>query len=245
MGLKFAVGGLEKCSFIDFPGALSAVVFTRGCNLRCGYCHNPALISCEPGAAAGAGGGGGGADAFLDAEAVLRFLAARRGLLGGVVVTGGEPTLQPDLDGFIERVRALGFCVKLDTNGTRPEVLAGLLARGRLDYVALDYKDLPEDYAALTAMREPPRVLGESLALLRQGGVPFELRTTVVWPHHGEARLRQMAGALRPGERWFLQRFRPGQVLDAAAPFQVPDEGELGRIAQALAREFSLGCAVR
>lgn len=234
MQRELLIGGLERCSFIDFPDRLSAVVFTRGCNLCCGYCHNPDLV--QRGRAPGDPG----------VEAVIEFLRARRGLLGGVVVSGGEPTLQAEaLEDFLAQVRALGFSVKLDTNGTRPQVLAQLIDAGLVDYVALDFKDLPAGYADLCGLRESAEMVGDSLSILRSSGRPYELRTTVIWPRHGEQRLRQMASCLVRGERWFLQRYRPGNVLNPNAEFAAPDREALARTAEIFCREFGLACSAR
>ena len=128
-------GGMQRSSTIDFPGALACVLFTRGCDLDCFYCHNRELI---------AGDGGQLAEA-----AVFSFLEKRRGLLDGVVVSGGEPTLQPDLEEFLRRVRPLGYRVKLDTNGRRPALVERLWREGLFDYVAVDVKALPADYPAV------------------------------------------------------------------------------------------------
>ncbi|MDR0966290.1 MAG: anaerobic ribonucleoside-triphosphate reductase activating protein [Myxococcales bacterium] len=234
--VALSIGGLERCSFIDFPGALSAVVFTRGCNLRCGYCHNPVLVS------------GAAVEGDPSAADVLGFLRTRQGLLGGVVVSGGEPTLQFDaLQNFLEQVRALGFAIKLDTNGTRPVCLARLLEARLVDRVALDIKDLPEGYADLCAPREPTSVIDESLELLRGRAVPYELRTTVLWPRHSEERLRQMAArlCLKRGEPWFLQPYRPGALLCPNPGWIAPDEPVLRQMAARISKDLSVDCAVR
>lgn len=226
------IGGLERCSFIDFPGHLCAVVFTLGCNLRCGYCHNPRLVEAR--------------EVAFDADEVLAFLSTRRELLGGVVVSGGEPTIHEDaLADFLARVRPLGFAIKLDTNGTRPRALARLIEAGLVDYVALDFKDLPEGYAGLCGFKGSPAVIERSLSILRGAGLPYELRTTVIAPRHGAERLRRMAGYLVSGERWFLQRYRPGTVLDPASGFTAPDMEALARTAERLGREFGLACSAR
>ncbi len=230
---KLLIGGMERASFIDFPGRVSAVVFTRACNLRCGYCHNPVLVREAEGLS-------------LDEDQALAFLNERRGLLGGVVVSGGEPTLQPEaLRAFLRRVRAMGFATKLDTNGTRPEVLALLIEESLVDYVALDFKDLPEGYAELCDMREEAAVIESSLAILRRSGLAYELRTTVILPRHDEARLTAMAGRLQRGERWFLQRYRPGDVLAQDADFTAPDRESLNQLAERFRAEFGLDCAAR
>lgn len=233
MSGALAIGGLEKCSFVDFPGRLAAVVFTRGCNLRCRYCHNPALVAFE----------GSGSD--LDESAVLEFLETRVGLLSGVSVTGGEPLCQNALGPFLRRVRGLGFKVKLDTNGTMPERLDDLLGSpDRPDYVAMDFKDVPDGYGALCGVGAGSRV-AESLQVLRRQGVPFELRTTVCGGYHDAARLEAMAAVIGKGEKWFLQRFHPGTTLDPSADFTAPDVDALKSFAQRMAREREIDCQVR
>lgn len=199
------IGGIERCSWIDYPGRLSAVVFLRGCNLRCPYCHNPALLSRS------------GAIAVSEGE-LLTFLAARRGRLDGVVFSGGEPTLDPRLRRLIEATRRAGFGVKLDTNGTRPDVLATLLGDGLLDYVALDLKDEPTAYAEWLGVNAAPEALVRSLELVKISGIDHELRTTVVESRHDLARLDRMARWAAGSRRWLLQRCRPR----AAPPSPLP-----------------------
>lgn len=189
------LAGLQACTFQDYPGRMACIVFTQGCDLRCPYCHNP-----------GTRPGHGGQN--LSEVDVLEFLDKRRGKLGAVVVSGGEPCLQGDLAEFLRELKERGLAVKLDTNGTRPAVLANLLARKLVDYVAMDLKDLPQNYPGwlgdVPAMR-----LEASLGLLRESGVAHEFRTTVVAPHLDLGRLREM-GRLVRGSRWLLQEARTG-----------------------------------
>jgi len=189
------IGGLVRCSFVDFPGCLSAVVFLRGCNLRCPYCHNAGLL--DP-----------AGPVAIDTDALCAFLASRRGRLDGVVVSGGEPTLQPDLAGLLTRIRALGFRVKLDTNGTRPAVLEVLLSGGLLDYVALDLKDEPAGYQEWLGMPDTTDSLLRSLDVVKQSAIDHELRTTVVAGRHDDDRLDRMAGWAAGCRRWILQPCR-------------------------------------
>jgi len=226
------IGGLHRCSFIDYPGLLSAVVFLRGCNLRCGYCHNPGLVE------------GKATESLSEAE-VFAFLESRRGRLEGVVVTGGEPTLQPGLQGFIAQVRGLGFKVKLDTNGTNPEVLASLLEAGLLDYVAMDLKDVPEQYPAFCGLRTGPERIRRSIDLILGSKVDHEFRTTVVAPHHDPSRLDEMARAIEGAQRWVLQQFRPGKVLEPEAAFQAPDPAFLQAMAAEAQARRGLACSWR
>ena len=214
------LGGLRPCSFIDYPGRLAAVAFAQGCNLRCRYCHNPALVA--PRAAAPE-------DAPTDEE-TLRLLARRRGALGGLVVSGGEPTLQDGLASFLEQAKGLGFAVKLDTNGTRPDVVERLLARGLVDHLAVDVKATPEDAAWLCGSADQPRNARRCLELARDAGIAGEARTTVVAPLHDAARLEALAEFAAPAERWFLQRFRPGGHLDQDAELRPPDDATLERV---------------
>ena len=189
------LAGLVPFSLQDYPGKASAVVFAIGCGLRCPYCHNPGLS------------GRAHHHHRISEDAFLEFLGMRRGLLSGVVVTGGEPTDQEDLPDFLGRVRRLGFQVKLDTNGTRPFALAKLLSAGLVDYVAMDLKDLPEEYPLWLGGCDP-EAIEASLGLLRQGAVPFELRTTVVAPRIDRERLRAMSRKVGRS-RWYLQAGRP------------------------------------
>ena len=163
------LGGFVPCSLSDFPGRIAAVVFTQGCNWRCPWCHNPALVYPERFAAP------------LDVEDVLARIAARRGRLDGVVVTGGEPTLHADLASFLARIKSLGFAVKLDTNGSRPAVLSELILARRVDFVALDVKAPWARYREAAGIDVDTAALQETIALLRDSGTPHQLRTTR-WP---------------------------------------------------------------
>ncbi|MBD5559114.1 MAG: anaerobic ribonucleoside-triphosphate reductase activating protein [Clostridia bacterium] len=156
------IGGVQRSSLSDFPGLPSAIVFTRGCNFRCPWCHNAQLL--EDG------------ENIPEAE-VLQFLESRRGKLLGVVITGGEPTVQPDLDAFLGKCRDLGFRTKLDTNGGRPNVLKTLLDGNLLDYCAIDLKLPIRRYSEITDV-DGKRVL-ESIELVKRAGITHEVRTTV------------------------------------------------------------------
>jgi pyruvate formate lyase activating enzyme len=195
--------GWVRSSLIDFPEHIATVLFTGGCNFRCPMCHNADLVLRPAELPA------------LAEERVWDFLARREGLVDGVVITGGEPTLQADLAAFLGSLRQRGLDVKLDTNGYRPGVLEHLLDDGLVDYVALDVKASPERYAALTGLPEvdPDRV-GRSIELLRRSDVAHEFRTTLVPGmlslEDVEAIARWIAGA----ERYVLQQFRPLGTLD-------------------------------
>ncbi len=164
-GVPLPIFALTPFTLLDFPQRIACIVWFSGCNMRCAYCHNPRLLR-EKGR--------------IDTEQVLRFLEKRRGLLDGVVLSGGEASLYPDLPVFIRQIRALGYAVKLDTNGSRPTMLRALLGEGLLDYVALDYKAPAYKFAPLTGGKVRFDALDQSLKLLiAQNATPFEIRTTV------------------------------------------------------------------
>ncbi len=191
------IQGLLKLSLLDYPGKISCTVFTGGCNLRCPFCHNASLVlpermTGEP----------------VSEAAVFTFLEKRKNVLDAVCVTGGEPFLQPDLEMFIERVRALGFLVKLDTNGTYPERLRKLVEKGCVDYVAMDIKNSPEKMAQTVGLPGfGTQGMEESIHLLLEGHVPYEFRTTVVRQFHTEVDLVAIATMIKGAERFVLQQF--------------------------------------
>ena len=173
--------GLQKLSMVDYPGLLAATVFTGGCNLCCPFCHNAPLVT------------GLAHTPTLAPEEVLDFLATRRGLLDGVVLSGGEPLLHPEAPEFLTRARALGFSVKVDTNGCYPDALAHILEAGLVDYVAMDLKNSPARYAETVGVKNFDLApISESLRLLKTSGIPYELRTTVVRELHTPEEIRAM-----------------------------------------------------
>lgn len=196
MSARLAV---QKTSLIDYPGRVAAVLFLPGCNFRCPYCHNPSLVSPPfP-------------EDLLSTEEAFAFLEARRKVLSGVVLTGGEPTLRDDLPELAQAARKLGYLVKLDTNGSRPERIAAVGA----DFIALDLKTSPERYG-LVAPDVPDagdRVL-ESLRVIRGLKVPYEIRVTCAPGIVDSEVIRRIASVLEPGDSVALQDFRPLNVLD-------------------------------
>jgi pyruvate formate lyase activating enzyme len=216
------IAALRPCSFVDWPGRLAAVAFTQGCNLACRYCHNPSLLAAR-------------AALPVPEDEVIALLEARRGRLDGLVVTGGEPTLHADLAPFLARVKARGFAVKLDTNGTRPQVVAALLAAGLVDYLAIDLKALPSAAGWLTGSDEQPFGARRCLELALSAGIEHEVRTTLASPVHDRAQLDALAGWALGAHRWAVQRFRPGGHLDAGCGLGPPDEELLAAARQAAA----------
>lgn len=202
------ISGVTKLTLIDFPDKTACIVFTAGCNFRCGYCHNPEFVLPERLKEIASG--------FIPEETMLGFLKRRQGMLDGVVITGGEPTIHPDLEAFIRKVRALGYAIKLDTNGNRPDVLQRLIDEGLLDYVAMDFKIDSARYPDLVGAGAQPEAVRESFEFLKQGKVSYEFRTTLVREVHTEAVLRDMKRELMGAARYFLQPFRSDVVLSPA-----------------------------
>ena len=188
--------GLQKLSLLDFPGKFAATVFTGGCNLRCGFCHNASLVT--------------HADKTpeISVSEVLAFLQTRVGKLDGVCVSGGEPLLQADLADFLRAVRALGFAVKLDTNGCFPDRLAALLDEKLLDYVAMDVKNSPEKYPLTVGIPDfDVAPVLKSAALLKNSGVPYEFRTTLVGTLHEPADMAGIGRIIDGVPVYYLQTF--------------------------------------
>ena len=191
------ISGLQKLAMVDFPGKLAATVFTGGCNLRCPFCHNALLVNRlaeNP--------------ETHSAEEVLDFLKKRRGLLDGVVLSGGEPLMQNGAAEFLEQVRSLGFAVKLDTNGCYPEALEEILKRNLVDYVAMDIKNSREKYGATVGIPGfDVTPIEQSVALLKNSGIDFEVRTTVVKEFHSAQDIVSIGQWLVGSPRYYLQQF--------------------------------------
>ena len=208
------IGGLQKLTLLDYPGKVACTVFLPGCNLRCPFCHNPALVL--PDRATGG----------LSTEKLLAFLETRRGKLDGVCVTGGEPTLYEDLPALLRQIRALGFAVKLDTNGTNPAMLKALLQERVLDYVAMDIKNSPSRYAETCGGIDCLSRVRESAALLMDGTVDYEFRTTVCAPLHTPRDMEELGRWLKGARRYFLQPFADSGAL-VGGGVSPPSEDEI------------------
>jgi pyruvate formate lyase activating enzyme len=195
------IKGFQGTSLLDFPGRIASLVFFGGCNLTCPYCHNPTLVL-DP-------------DQYPDypLAALLEELQERRSFIDGVVISGGEPTLDPDLPIFVNQIKKLGLEIKLDTNGLAPAVLKRLMAEGLLDYVALDVKTAPCRYGELHKGPVSPDALAASARLLIDGEVEYELRTTCVPGLVEAADIRAIGATVRGARRWVLQQFVPGHAL--------------------------------
>lgn len=197
------LGGLQKTSLIDYPGRVSCVLFTQGCNFCCPYCHNPSLVVSSDRAKKGA----------VQEDEILEFLERRKGLLDGVVISGGEPTLHPDLIDFCRRIKKLGYLVKLDTNGSRPEMLRALIREDGVDYVAMDIKTLPQRYGRYIQKGFDPQSLLASIGHIMEAGKPYEFRTTCLSPLVDADVVEGIGRIIQDARLYVLQPFVPGQIL--------------------------------
>ena len=221
------IAGLQKMTLLDYPGKVACTVFIQGCNFRCPFCHNSDLL-------------GAGKEAFMTEEELIAFLAKRIGLLDAVCITGGEPTLGTGLSGLIRRIKELGYSVKLDTNGSRPEVVKQLVADGLLDYVAMDVKNSANRYGETIGIVDPDlEKIEESIRFLSSGTVDHEFRTTVVRELHSEESVRDMGrwiASLSPAGKvgkFFLQPFvdRDSVLFSGLNP---PKEEEMAKYIECL-----------
>ena len=199
--MSLIIGGLQKTSLLDFPEKISAIVFTQGCNFRCGYCHNPELccFSKKP---------------VITIPAFFDFLKKRQGKLDGVVITGGEPSLHSDLPEFIKKIKNLGFAVKLDTNGTNPCMLETLIRNNLIDYIAMDIKAPLEKYDKITCVKIDISVIKQSIDLIMKSDTDYEFRTTVVRTQLDLYDFEKIGEMLKGAKRYYLQKFISSKVLD-------------------------------
>jgi pyruvate formate lyase activating enzyme len=201
------LGGLQKMTLIDYPGKIAATVFTVGCNFRCPFCHNPELVLSSQFTVSVD-------DNSLEKE-FFEFLKTRQNKLDGVCITGGEPTLQSDLVKFISKIKKLGFAVKLDSNGTRPDILKEIFEKKLVDYVAMDIKSDLINYEKVCQVKVDLERIKTSVDLIKNSGVNYEFRTTVVPGLHREKDFEEIVQWLAGSRRYVLQRYQDyGKILD-------------------------------
>ncbi len=211
------IGGIQKSTLIDYPGKVAATIFVSGCNFKCPFCHNPELVLPEkikkhP---------------QISEEKILEFLEERRGFLDGVVICGGEPTIYDDLPDFIEKIQEMEFLIKLDTNGSRPEILQQMIELNLLDYVAMDVKAPKKKYKSVVGADIDVEQIEKSIKLLKKGIIDFEFRTTLVPGLVEKKDVLEIVRWIAPAPKYFLQNFQSqGKILDSSfvktKPF--PDE---------------------
>ena len=218
------IHGLQKMTLLDFPGRVACTVFLGGCDMRCPFCHNAELID-------------GSAPPVMEEEELLAFLKKRQGLLEGVAITGGEPLLRPDIISLVEKIRDLGYPVKLDTNGTHPDRLREIIDRGLAAYVAMDIKNSPDRYAVTAGVDTLDMgKIRESVSLLMEGRTVYEFRTTVVAELHDADSFRGIGEWIRGAKRYYLQKFTDRDTVPFGG-FHAPADNEMHAYAE-IAREY-------
>ena len=204
------IGGVQKVSLIDWPGKISAVVFLAGCNFRCPFCHNPELVESRIYASM----------PRISRMDFFKFLKSRKGLLEGVSVTGGEPTINSDLLEFFEEIKKAGFLVKLDTNVSNSEMIKKLIDRKLIDYFAIDIKSSPEKYEKVSGVKINIKNIEKCLNIIQKSEIPFELKTTIVPSLINEEEIKKIKkwlenlGILEKAKIYAIQQFRPDKTLD-------------------------------
>ena len=206
------IGGIQKLTLLDYPGHVACTVFLKGCNFCCPFCYNTSLIDGEA------------LNPILEND-FFDFLKTRKKVLDGVAITGGEPLLQKDIKEFIIKIRALGYKIKLDTNGSYPEVLQSLIEEGLVDYVAMDIKNSWNKYDITSGARQIENVK-KSISILLEGHVDYEFRTTVVKELHSKEDFEIIGQMIQGADNYFIQRFRPNEnVIDKN--LNAPSKNEL------------------
>ena len=227
--------GLQKMTLLDFPGKVACTVFSCGCNFRCPFCHNAGLVLPDT-----------DRSMLMDQTEILAFLRKRQGLLDGVCLTGGEPLLFEENLAFLREIKALGYAVKLDTNGAFPERLKQAVTDGLADYVAMDIKNAPDSYAETAGLRVDMDRIRESVDFLRSGAVPYEFRTTVVLPYHTEERMESIGKWIVGTEKYFLQQYKAENVdlLGDPATMRPAEKAQLETFL-AIVRKYVPGAELR
>ncbi len=197
------IAGLQKLTLLDYPGKTACTLFTPGCNFRCPFCHNALLVTQK-------------VENFIAEEEFFSFLSKRNGILDGVCITGGEPTLQKDLIPFMKKIKAMGFLLKLDTNGYRPDSLKEILSENLADYIAMDIKASPEKYSLATGIADLDfSLIADSIELIEKSGILHEFRTTVTQELHEEADFEKILSLFSSDTPYFIQQFKDsGNLID-------------------------------
>ena len=195
-GAKMLIKGFQKTTLLDYPSKVAATIFTGGCNFRCPFCHNASLVTHVD------------SENYFTEDEIFSYLNKRKGILDGICITGGEPLLQPDIGDFCEKVKALGLLIKLDTNGSSPEKLRGLINNGLIDYVAMDIKNSKSLYDTTCGTNVNLMNIERSVDLLMNGTIPYEFRTTVVRQFHTKESISELSEWIKGAKKYYLQSFK-------------------------------------
>jgi pyruvate formate lyase activating enzyme len=200
--LKMIIGGLQKFSIIDFPKKIAAVVFTQGCPFRCHYCHNPSLVLPKE------------FTPPISESSFFKFLLSRKTLLDGIVITGGEPTIQKDLLSFIRKVRSFGFDIKLDTSGIHPEIIVSLLQDNLIDYIAMDIKTCLSKYKKIISTDINIDLIEQSIDIIMSSSIPYEFRTTILPSLHTTEDIISIFRKIKGAKKYFLQCYQQNDTVN-------------------------------
>lgn len=228
------IGGLQPTTLLDYPDKIAAIVFTAGCNFRCGFCYNPELVIDIQ------------KDKLLSEEIFFKFLAKKKKVLDAVVVTGGEPTRQQDLPRFIKKIKDLGFLVKLDSNGTNPQMIEKLIKGNLIDYIAMDIKAPLAKYDKVANIKVDQAKIKQSIKAIMTSGLSYEFRSTILPALHSETDIMQMAKLIKGADKYFLQKFRAGKNHNdmSFAHAKSFTDREMNNLAK-ICREYVKKCSVR
>jgi pyruvate formate lyase activating enzyme len=232
-GETVIIGGIQKVSLIDYPGKISAIIFTRGCTFRCPYCHNSQLVL---------------PNLFQDPipeEEVIDFLQSRRKFLDAVVITGGEPTLQKDLLQFMKRIKDMGYLVKLDSSGIFPDVLERAIKEKLVDYMAMDIKAPFEKYALVVGANPDMKNIRRSVDIIMHSGIDYEFRTTVVKSQLSKGDIAEIARSISGSKRYFLQKFVNSNTLDQSFGAEETYTDKEFECMSEVIRDYVSSCSVR
>ena len=227
------IAGFQRLTLLDYPGKIASTVFTVGCNFRCPFCHNPELVECIT------------RDIKRDntEKDFFNFLKKRQGKLEGICITGGEPTIQLDIIEFIKKVKKLGYLVKLDTNGTRPDVLKKIIDQKLIDYIAMDIKNQPKKYLETAGIKGGNKLLLDkiklSVDLIKNSQLLYEFRTTVVPGIHNEKDFLEIAKWIKGAPKYWLQRYQDKKTLDPNMKNIIKNKKlDLNKIKKSIEKDF-------
>ena len=238
------IGGLEKLTLLDYPDHLAAIIFTQGCNFRCHFCYNPMLVLPRKGGDEKNKKEKGFSP--LSTEDLFLFLKERFGRLEGVVITGGEPTLHPDLPSFIKKIKDIGYLVKLDTNGTNPEMVSQLIKDKLIDYIAMDLKAPIDKYEETVSVKLDWDNIKKSVKIVSKSGLPYEFRTTVVPGLLVKEDFHKMGEFIKGAGKWYLQKFKSDtDLVDSSYTKQKGYSSKEMEEFAAIGRKYVQICEVR
>ncbi len=227
------IGGLQKVTLIDYPGLVATSVFLAICNFRCPYCHNPDLIETASD------------KKYIPEKEFFSYLKKRKGLLEGVCVGGGEPLMSKDLVSFLEKIKKLGYLIKLDTNGSKPDLLEKLIKQGLIDYIAMDVKASLEQYDKVTNVKINNNKIKQSIKLIMDSGLDYEFRTTVLPKFHDLSEIEKIAKMIKGADKYYLQGFSNNKTLDISFEREKSfKEEELAEMKK-LALKYVKNCQIR